>query len=64
MKHITFYLDFLSPYTWLAFERLPQPDGPALGAGGTLPHTDLVQAAEAAFTHGFVGRHTAHRHAG
>ena len=24
MKHITFYLDFLSPYTWLAFERLPQ----------------------------------------
>ena len=24
MKHITFYLDFLSPYAWLAFERLPQ----------------------------------------
>ncbi len=23
MKHITFYLDFLSPYAWLAFERLP-----------------------------------------
>jgi len=24
MKHITFYLDFISPYAWLAFERLPQ----------------------------------------
>ncbi|MDD2545784.1 MAG: 2-hydroxychromene-2-carboxylate isomerase [Burkholderiaceae bacterium] len=24
MKHITFYLDFVSPYAWLALERLPQ----------------------------------------
>lgn len=24
MKHITFYLDFLSPYAYLAFERLPE----------------------------------------
>ncbi|HSV35832.1 MAG TPA: 2-hydroxychromene-2-carboxylate isomerase [Ramlibacter sp.] len=24
MKHITFYLDFISPYAYLAFERLPQ----------------------------------------
>jgi 2-hydroxychromene-2-carboxylate isomerase len=24
MKHITFYLDFVSPYAWLAFERLPE----------------------------------------
>ncbi len=24
MKHITFYLDFVSPYAWLAFERMPQ----------------------------------------
>jgi 2-hydroxychromene-2-carboxylate isomerase len=24
MKHITFYLDFVSPYAYLAFERLPQ----------------------------------------
>ena len=24
MKHITFYLDFISPYSYLAFERLPQ----------------------------------------
>jgi len=24
MKQITFYLDFISPYAWLAFERLPQ----------------------------------------
>jgi len=23
MKHITFYLDFVSPYAWLAFEKLP-----------------------------------------
>ncbi|GKT23884.1 2-hydroxychromene-2-carboxylate isomerase [Acidovorax sp. SUPP3334] len=23
MKHITFYLDFVSPYAWLAFEQLP-----------------------------------------
>jgi 2-hydroxychromene-2-carboxylate isomerase len=24
MKHITFYLDFISPYAWLAFDELPQ----------------------------------------
>ena len=24
MKHITFYLDFISPYAYLAFEELPQ----------------------------------------
>lgn len=24
MKHITFYLDFISPLAWLAFEQLPQ----------------------------------------
>jgi len=24
MKHITFYLDFVSPYAWLAFAQLPQ----------------------------------------
>lgn len=24
MKHITFYLDFVSPFAWLAFEQLPQ----------------------------------------
>ena len=24
MKEITFYLDFVSPYAWLAFEQLPQ----------------------------------------
>lgn len=24
MKHITFYLDFISPYAWLAFKELPQ----------------------------------------
>ncbi|HWI80076.1 MAG TPA: 2-hydroxychromene-2-carboxylate isomerase, partial [Ramlibacter sp.] len=23
MKHITFYLDFISPYAFLAFEKLP-----------------------------------------
>ena len=24
MKHITFYLDVVSPYAWLAFEHLPE----------------------------------------
>ena len=24
MKHLTFYLDFISPYAYLAFEKLPQ----------------------------------------
>ena len=24
MKHITFYLDFISPYAYLAFEALPE----------------------------------------
>ncbi len=24
MKHITFYLDFISPYAWLAFQKLPE----------------------------------------
>ena len=24
MKQITFYLDFISPYAYLAFEKLPQ----------------------------------------
>lgn len=24
MKHITFYLDFISPFAWLAFEKLPE----------------------------------------
>ncbi len=24
MKHLTFHFDFISPYAWLAFERLPQ----------------------------------------
>src|SRR6218665_960697 len=24
MKQIRFYLDFVSPYAWLAFERLPE----------------------------------------
>jgi 2-hydroxychromene-2-carboxylate isomerase len=24
MKHITFYFDFISPYAWLAFDKLPE----------------------------------------
>ena len=24
MKHITFYLDFISPYAWLAFQKMPE----------------------------------------
>ncbi|HOS87342.1 MAG TPA: 2-hydroxychromene-2-carboxylate isomerase, partial [Burkholderiaceae bacterium] len=24
MKHIEFYLDFISPYAYLAFEKLPE----------------------------------------
>ena len=42
MKHITFYLDFISPYAWLAFEELPQA---LLGLSYSVTYKPLLFAA-------------------
>ena len=42
MKHITFYLDFISPYAYLAFEQLPQA---LLGLSYSVTYKPLLFAA-------------------
>jgi 2-hydroxychromene-2-carboxylate isomerase len=54
MKHITFYLDFISPYAWLAFEALPQAlrglsysvTYKPVFLGGLLKHNSMLGPAE------------------
>ena len=65
MKHITFYLDFISPYAYLAFEQLPESlQGlsysvsyrPVLFAG-MLKHHDQLGPAEIAPKRDWTYRH-------
>ncbi len=42
MKHITFYLDFISPFAYLAFERLPQA---LMGCSYAVTHKPILFAA-------------------
>ncbi len=42
MKHITFYLDFISPYAYLAFEALPQA---LMGTSYTVTYKPILFAA-------------------
>jgi 2-hydroxychromene-2-carboxylate isomerase len=42
MKHITFYLDFISPYAYLAFEQLPQA---LMGHSYSVTHKPVLFAA-------------------
>ena len=42
MKHITFYLDFISPYAYLAFEQLPQA---LMGHSYSVTHKPILFAA-------------------
>lgn len=54
MKHITFYLDFISPYAYLAFEALPQTlrglsysvTYKPVFLGGLLKHNSMLGPAE------------------
>jgi 2-hydroxychromene-2-carboxylate isomerase len=66
MKHITFYLDFISPYAYLAFEALPDA---LLGLsysvvykpvflGGLLKHTGILGPAEVPSKRNWVYRQT------
>lgn len=41
MKHITFYLDFISPYAYLAFEKLPEA---LMGLSYTVTHKPVLFA--------------------
>ncbi|HSV54087.1 MAG TPA: 2-hydroxychromene-2-carboxylate isomerase [Burkholderiaceae bacterium] len=41
MKHITFYLDFISPYAYLAFEKLPEA---LMGLSYSVTHKPLLFA--------------------
>jgi 2-hydroxychromene-2-carboxylate isomerase len=41
MKHITFYLDFISPYAYLAFEKLPEA---LMGCSYTVTHKPVLFA--------------------
>ena len=66
MKHITFYLDFISPYAYLAFEALPEAlQGLSYSVtyqpvflGGLLKHTGILGPAEVQPKRNWVYRHT------
>ncbi len=66
MKHITFYLDFISPYAYLAFEALPEAlRGLSYSVaykpvflGGLLKHTGILGPAEVQPKRNWVYRHT------
>ncbi len=65
MKHITFYIDFLSPYAYLAFERLPEAlEGLSYNVayrpvllGGLLRHHGTLGPAEVPAKRGWTYRH-------
>jgi 2-hydroxychromene-2-carboxylate isomerase len=66
MKHITFYLDFISPYAYLAFEALPEAlQGLSYSVtykpvflGGLLKHTGILGPAEVPSKRNWVYRQT------
>jgi 2-hydroxychromene-2-carboxylate isomerase len=66
MKHITFYLDFISPYAYLAFEALPEAlRGLSYSVaykpvflGGLLKHTGILGPAEVPAKRNWVYRQT------
>ncbi|QDL56010.1 2-hydroxychromene-2-carboxylate isomerase [Rhodoferax aquaticus] len=65
MKHITFYLDFISPYAYLAFESLPASlMGLSYGVtykpvflGGLLKHNAMLGPAEVPPKRSWIYRH-------
>jgi 2-hydroxychromene-2-carboxylate isomerase len=66
VKHITFYLDFISPYAYLAFESLPEAlQGLSYSVaykpvflGGLLKHTGILGPAEVSSKRNWVYRQT------
>jgi 2-hydroxychromene-2-carboxylate isomerase len=66
VKHITFYLDFISPYAYLAFEALPEAlQGLSYSVsykpvflGGLLKHTGILGPAEVPSKRNWVYRQT------
>lgn len=66
MKHITFYLDFISPYAYLAFEALPEAlQGLSYNVsykpvflGGLLKHTGILGPAEVPSKRNWIYRQT------
>jgi 2-hydroxychromene-2-carboxylate isomerase len=66
MKHITFYLDFVSPYAYLAFEAMPEAlQGLSYSVaykpvflGGLLKHTGILGPAEVPSKRNWVYRQT------
>ena len=65
MKHITFYLDFVSPYAYLAFEELPKAlmglsycvTYKPVFLGGLLKHTGQLGPAEVPAKRAWIYRH-------
>lgn len=65
MKHLTFYLDFISPYAYLAFEALPQAlEGLSYSVsykpvflGGLLKHNAVLGPAEVPPKRNWIYRH-------